>query len=75
MKDFSAVCCSIQATMLSCTVTERYFGLSDVREGVQRATVYSVSKHRSEAWGMETVCIVRIRSYLKGILVMLLLFA
>lgn len=61
--------------MLSCTITERYFGLSDVREGVQRATFYCVSKHLSEAWGTGTVCAVRITPYLKGILVMLLLFA
>lgn len=33
MKDFLAVCYSIPTTMLSCTITEWYFGLSDVREG------------------------------------------
>lgn len=61
--------------MFSCTITERYFGLSDVREGIQRATFCCVSKHLSEVWGTATVCTLRIRPYLKGILVLLLLFA
>lgn len=55
MKDFLFVCYSVQATMLSCAITEWYFGLSDVREGVQRAIFYCVSKHLCEAEGTETV--------------------